>query len=40
MKKTYQKPAIVYREKIEARAGACSGAPPKGSTGCGAPLVS
>lgn len=42
MKKPYEKPTIVFREKIEARAGACSnsgGGPQKGTAGC-APVVS
>ncbi len=30
-KKPYEKPAVVYREKIEARAGACT--PGKADTG-------
>lgn len=37
-KKPYEKPAVVYKEKIEARAGSCptkGGQPP-----CSAPLVS
>jgi len=29
-KKKYEKPAVIYREKIEARAGACS----KAGTAC------
>ncbi len=37
-KKKYQKPAVVYKEKIEARAGACAKA---GAGPCGAgPYVS
>ena len=39
-KKPYEKPEVIYREKIEARAGSCTGSPPKGGAGCGAPLVS
>jgi hypothetical protein len=40
-KKPYEKPQVIYREKIEARAGACSGAStPKGGPPCTAPLVS
>jgi hypothetical protein len=41
-KKPYEKPQIVYREKIEARAGSCSGGGGKAgtSTGCSGPFVS
>ena len=39
-KKPYEKPQIIYREKIEARAGACTGGTPKGGAGCTPPLVS
>jgi hypothetical protein len=38
-KKKYEKPAVVYREKIEARAGSCA-APAKGGPPCGTPFVS
>ena len=37
-KKPYEKPAVVYREKIEARAGSCS--TNKSASPCAAPLVS
>jgi hypothetical protein len=30
MKKSYEKPTVVYREKIEARAGSCT----KADSGC------
>lgn len=33
MKRNYEKPLVVYREKIEARAGSCT---KVGSTDCGA----
>jgi hypothetical protein len=38
----YEKPAIIYREKIEARAASCTtAATPKGTNGpCTAPLLS
>ncbi len=40
MKKPYQKPAIIYREKIEARAGSCSSTSgAKGTSAC-SPVVS
>jgi hypothetical protein len=41
-KQSYEKPAIIYQERIEARAGVCSGGvPPKAvSASCGAPLTS
>ena len=41
-KKPYEKPAVIYREKIEARAGSCSssgGGPQKGTANC-TPVVS
>jgi len=41
MKKPYEKPTIVFREKIEARAGSCNatGGPGKGTSAC-TPVVS
>lgn len=36
-KKPYEKPAVIYKEKIEARAGSCLN---KSGAGCSAPLVS
>jgi hypothetical protein len=37
----YEKPAIIYREKIEARAAACVTGTPKATNGpCVAPLIS
>jgi hypothetical protein len=39
-KKPYEKPQVIYREKIEARAGACTSGSPKGGPGCATPLVS
>lgn len=41
MRKPYEKPAIVFREKIEARAGSCSntGGGGKGTGAC-TPVVS
>lgn len=42
MKKPYEKPTIVFREKIEARAGACNstgGGANKGTGAC-TPVVS
>ncbi len=40
MKKPYEKPAVIYKERIEARASSCG--PSKGGTGtgCTAPFVS
>lgn len=39
MKKRYEKPAVIYKEKIEARAGACSKA-GTGACGTSGPYVS
>lgn len=40
MKKKYEKPAVIYKEKIEARAGSC-GSTKSGAGTCGAgPYVS
>ena len=39
-KKPYERPAVVYKEKIEARAGTCTGTTPKDGGGCTAPLLS
>ena len=37
----YEKPAIVYHEKIEARAAVCTGASSKANTAaCSGPIVS
>jgi hypothetical protein len=38
-KPVYQKPAIIYKEKIEARAGACGGGKATSGT-CVAPITS
>lgn len=41
MKKRYEKPAVIYREKIEAKAGSCNstGGAGKGTSAC-QPVVS
>lgn len=41
-KQKYEKPAIVYSEKIETRAGTCTPAPPGKTTtpACSGPLTS
>ena len=41
MKKPYEKPAVIYKERIEARASSCGVSPSKAGTGtgCSAPFV-
>ncbi len=40
MKKPYEKPAVIYKERIEARANACSSKDGTGNPACSAPFVS
>jgi hypothetical protein len=35
MRRTYEKPAVVYKEKVEARAGGCSKTSSGPPTNCG-----